>query len=90
VKCERRDQTDDAAADSRGDSDQIRISQWFAAGKTIHTTADHLKRSGITHSIKRARMDAPAQRLSREQDTPVFAKNSYCPVEPGTELIRIF
>jgi hypothetical protein len=58
VKRKRRDQADDAIWDSCRYSDQIGISQWFAARKAEHTTADHLKHSDIAHGIKRTRMDA--------------------------------
>jgi hypothetical protein len=90
VKRQRRDQADDAAANSGRYGHQIGISQWFAAGKTIHTTADYFQRSVITHSIKRTRMDARTQRLSCAQDTTVFPENSDCPLEPGALLIRTF
>jgi hypothetical protein len=35
-------------------------------------------------------MDACTQCLSRAEDSTLFSENNNRPVEPGTELIRIF
>ncbi len=82
VKRKCRDQADDAVWDSCRYSDKIGISQWLAARKAEHTTADQLKRSDITHGIKRTRMDAGPQCPRCAQNTTVLLKNSDCSVEP--------
>jgi hypothetical protein len=82
VKRKYRDQADHATRGSCRYSNQIGISQWLEARKAEHTPADHLKRSDITHGIKRARMDARLQRLCCAQNTTVLLKNSDCSFEP--------
>jgi hypothetical protein len=63
MKRKRRDQTNNTTLNSCCDGYQIRVSQWFAVGKTIYTATDCIQRTVITHSIKRAGMDARLERL---------------------------